>query len=870
MNSDTLAGRAGTIAARFGWFKALILILLSCALAACGHTSAMLDATLRDAQDDFVGSASDFDKAIDELQCNKYLLLRSPNATAQQLREMGPCSMLFMAAGRYEAALNLRLTRVTTFANRLPSNHIALAFERLQLANLQLQVGDVDAALATTNKLYSATKNGAVTDQPLPPTYSPERLVVGTSILFGAIENRRRKYREAYKFLSRAWDLHAQLPSNEGEAALVIELAIAEIGTGKAKSARERISAAKSKFLTDKTASYLPLAKVDELIGLSYLVEGRHQDAIAALQKSTAVFAQAINRTAVTAQEYDELRERSERSQHAASFSALIVAAHKAYQSNPAKETVELALDAAQHLADSVVSSSIRRSALARTAPEALQSLSRQQQDAHRDFHAAYRRLFSAKDSAAEFSTILASHSKKISDINTKIASTSPRMAIAGVVQPISMASLQSTLRDDESLIISSFIELGDLAPDQLHVWVVSPRNVSWHRTEISKADLERKIRRHRCGLDAALASCGAGLTMFPGSDDIRVPQFDAANAFELYKLYFTNASSPRLIVVGSGHLSTLPLNSLIQAPPAFGRPRTTQEFRSLNWLGLKKVISVVPSASSVVELRNAPQSKASSAYIGFGNPILSGTPGNLRHASDHAASLRRQSCASHAAPTAIGLLSRSGSVERSNVLHQPPLPDTADEICSVATTFGTSESAVIGHQFTKSRFLEMNATRRLLSYRVVHFASHALSTSKTEGMPQADEPAIVVTPVNGKAESALLKASEIVKLHLDTDLVVLSACNTSAPGPYNSEHLSGLARAFIVAGTRALIVSNWYVDSFATKTLVTDALQKVAVAKADGAVAMQNAMIKLALNSEDVASHPTFWAGFMFVGVSR
>jgi CHAT domain-containing protein len=52
---------------------------------------------------------------------------------------------------------------------------------------------------------------------------------------------------------------------------------------------------------------------------------------------------------------------------------------------------------------------------------------------------------------------------------------------------------------------------------------------------------------------------------------------------------------------------------------------------------------------------------------------------------------------------------------------------------------------------------------------------------------------------------------------------VVLSACNTAAPdGTPDAGGLSGLAKAFFYAGSRALLVSNWMVPSASTVKLIT------------------------------------------------
>jgi CHAT domain len=57
------------------------------------------------------------------------------------------------------------------------------------------------------------------------------------------------------------------------------------------------------------------------------------------------------------------------------------------------------------------------------------------------------------------------------------------------------------------------------------------------------------------------------------------------------------------------------------------------------------------------------------------------------------------------------------------------------------------------------------------------------------------------------KADDGVLIGSEAAQLKLDADLVTLSACNTAAPdGTPGAEGLSGLAPAFVYAGTRSHI----------------------------------------------------------------
>jgi CHAT domain-containing protein len=76
---------------------------------------------------------------------------------------------------------------------------------------------------------------------------------------------------------------------------------------------------------------------------------------------------------------------------------------------------------------------------------------------------------------------------------------------------------------------------------------------------------------------------------------------------------------------------------------------------------------------------------------------------------------------------------------------------------------------------------------------------------------------------------------------------VILSACNTAAGSAASAEALSGLARAFIYAQARALLVSHREVYSDATVKLITVALREMASdPKVGRAEAMRRSMMAL------------------------
>ena len=76
---------------------------------------------------------------------------------------------------------------------------------------------------------------------------------------------------------------------------------------------------------------------------------------------------------------------------------------------------------------------------------------------------------------------------------------------------------------------------------------------------------------------------------------------------------------------------------------------------------------------------------------------------------------------------------------------------------------------------------------------------------------------------------------------------MVLSACNTGSGEGAGAEAVSGLGRAFFYAGTRALLVSNWPVETTSAKALTTDLFRRQADdAGLSRAEALRRAMLAL------------------------
>jgi CHAT domain-containing protein len=167
--------------------------------------------------------------------------------------------------------------------------------------------------------------------------------------------------------------------------------------------------------------------------------------------------------------------------------------------------------------------------------------------------------------------------------------------------------------------------------------------------------------------------------------------------------------------------------------------------------------------------------------------------------------------------------------------------------------------------------------TLDLTRYRIVAFATHGLVPGDLEGLTQ---PALALSSpdVADVEGDGLLTMDKILSLRLDADWVVLSACNTASGQGAGSEAVSGLGRAFFYAGARALLVSNWPLETTSARALTTDLFRRQQHSPGvSRAHALQQTMNWLIDHGESVDAatgktafsyaHPIFWAPFTLIG---
>jgi CHAT domain-containing protein/Tfp pilus assembly protein PilF len=204
--------------------------------------------------------------------------------------------------------------------------------------------------------------------------------------------------------------------------------------------------------------------------------------------------------------------------------------------------------------------------------------------------------------------------------------------------------------------------------------------------------------------------------------------------------------------------------------------------------------------------------------------------------------------------------------VEKSAVSSQElcPLPEAEVEVQSIAGAFGLSKrKLLIGKSATEEAF-----KRTASAYSVIHLATHGLLDNRNPLYSH-----LRLTKTDGDVENdGLLEAREIMNMNLHADLAVLSACETANGRVSPGEGVIGMSWAFLAAGTRSVVVSQWKVNSASTSILMANFYRTWArkpnlVSSGKYSTALrQNA---LRMIKSDRYRHPFYWSGFVLIGAN-
>ena len=177
---------------------------------------------------------------------------------------------------------------------------------------------------------------------------------------------------------------------------------------------------------------------------------------------------------------------------------------------------------------------------------------------------------------------------------------------------------------------------------------------------------------------------------------------------------------------------------------------------------------------------------------------------------------------------------------------------------------FARREAQMIGQILHTTPLIREHATKnevlkQLSSVALVHIAAHG--RMETGEILLAPNPSPVSrTPIE---EDFLLTMKDVLNVQMRARLVVLSCCH-SARGEIKAEGVVGIARAFLGAGARSVLVSLWAIDDEATMEFMKKFYQHLM--KGESASAALNQAMK-SMRESDEFSAVDYWAPFVLIG---
>ena len=183
-----------------------------------------------------------------------------------------------------------------------------------------------------------------------------------------------------------------------------------------------------------------------------------------------------------------------------------------------------------------------------------------------------------------------------------------------------------------------------------------------------------------------------------------------------------------------------------------------------------------------------------------------------------------------------------------------PALPGAQSEANRIADLLPAGRAKVhIGEDALESLLKSPQATAMV---RRLHIASHGV-------IDKIDSEASYVLLAPDESEDGKLHLSEVFKLDLDAELVVLSGCETALGPRLAGEGLLGLTRGFLYAGARDLVVSLWPVVDAETEELMVDFYRRLDAGRSTAEALREAKLARLDGGQVD----PFLWAPFVVFG---
>ena len=408
----------------------------------------------------------------------------------------------------------------------------------------------------------------------------------------------------------------------------------------------------------------------------------------------------------------------------------------------------------------------------------------------------------------------------ELESLQVKIRRDNPRYADLTQGASVSAKEIQ-TLLDDETVLLEY-----KLGTARSFLWLVTKDSIVMH-TLPARGAIEKTAKEF---YDA--------LTSRDKTKEAKINELSNNLSRTLLAPVASQIEGKRLAIVADGVLQFIPFASL-QNPKS----------KIQSFLIETNEIIVLPSAGVLAELRrNSGSGKNPAKMLAiFADPIFEADDPRLAGVSKPA-KLREK-------PAEISKVLRDFNAGE----NLPRLLSSRIEAKNISAFLPPNQTD-LNVDFNASR--EKATSQNLSDYRILHFATHGLLDT---AHPEFSSLVLSLYDQNGKPQDGFLRLNQIYNLNLNSDLVVLSACQTALGKDVRGEGLIGLTRGFMYAGAKRIVASLWKVDDAATaefmKRFYGNYLQK----KLSAAAALRQTQTEMKQIPRYKSAY--FWAGFTLQG---
>ncbi len=406
--------------------------------------------------------------------------------------------------------------------------------------------------------------------------------------------------------------------------------------------------------------------------------------------------------------------------------------------------------------------------------------------------------------------------------------------------QPAQLDTLQKeVLRDGELMLVYAVMK------DSTTLWAIAQQTFEMFDLSLGESALSKQVAQLRALIGTDDKTRGARVRR--RSNRKRQADPFAKASYELYTQLIPEQVRPLLAVpytvyvIPTGPLYALPFETLVTHKPS--------DSKDIHYLIEDVPIAYLSSASLLKILREAQQRRQDTArypFLAFANPVYEAEQTSDVSKTSEVLALRSESYR---------------AIRGGEFAELPETEDEAKEIAALLNASTDSEPLQLGEAASRQTVFQLNDQKRLDDYQTILFATHRILPGEVDRVTQA---ALVLSHPDTKG---YLTMADVFGLQLNAKLVSLSACNTGGGKKVRGEGVMGLTRAFMYAGTPAIAVTLWSVESYSAKTLSVGFFKQFNDIQKPAA-ALRAIKLRMLRGSEGQKyKRPYYWAPFVVYG---